>query len=155
MAHIDLIRPVGPRHDAPNCCSAEPLTVSTEPSGAVVVALSGEVDMTNCAALRDRIIEPLRSTHHLVLDLSEMTFLCAAGLTVLVDVSAAARSTGTRLCVVARTRPVRLPLMITGLSGVLDLHLDVEEALACRCVNPAASPAGPRLGDPRQPGDLR
>lgn len=90
MAHIDLIQPVGSRHDAPNRCSAEPLTVSSEPSGAVVVALSGEVDMTNCAALRDRITEPLRSTHHLVLDLSEVTFLCAAGLTVLVDASAAA-----------------------------------------------------------------
>ncbi|GHH42530.1 STAS domain-containing protein [Lentzea cavernae] len=155
MAHIDLILPVGSRPDVLNLCSTELLSVSTESSGAVVVALSGEVDMTNCASLRDQTTEQLWSTHHLVLDLSGVTFLCAAGLTFLVDVSAAARPPGTRLCVVARTRQVRLPLMITGLSGVMDLHLDVEEALACRRVTPATSPAGPRLGDPRQPGDLR
>jgi len=132
--------------------SAELLTVTTQvaPSGALVLAVRGEVDSSTCPLLRVRLIAQLRSTHHLVLDLGEVSFLSAAGLTVLVVVREAALVAGTRLCVVARSRAVRLPLMITGLTGVIDLHLDVADALLC-----SSLPAGPRLVDPRQPGDLR
>ncbi|ANZ41861.1 hypothetical protein BBK82_43960 [Lentzea guizhouensis] len=134
MAQIDVTTTAGPRHAQVSRRSAEVLvgTTRTVPSGAVVVTVSGEVDMTTCVVVRDRIAEQLRFTHHLVLDLSEVTFFCAAGLTVLVVAGKTAQLTGTDLCVVARTRQVRLPLMITGLSGVLDLHPDLGEALACR-----------------------
>lgn len=79
-----------------------------------------------------------------------MSFLGAAGLTVLVLVREEALLEPCRLCVVARTRLVRLPLMITGLVDVFDVHSDLVGALVCR--EPAA---GPRRADPRQPADLR
>ncbi|MCX2949106.1 STAS domain-containing protein [Lentzea sp. NEAU-D7] len=131
---MDITTISGPRPVQTRRRLAELLTTTlrTAPSGAVVVAVSGEVDMITCAVLRDRIAEQLRFTHHLVVDLSEVSFLSAAGLTVLVHVREMAERTGTSLCVVARTRQVRSPLTITGLSGLLDLHLDVGEALACR-----------------------
>lgn len=156
MVQIDLVGSVGGRPDPLNRCSSELLTtiVSTTPSAAVVVAVSGEVDMTNCAALRDEITAQLRFTRHLVVDLAAVTFLCAAGLTVLVVVSEAARRAGTKLCVVARTRQVRLPLMVTGLSGVLDLHLEVGEALACGTAGPPVSPA-PAKDSPHPPQPRR
>lgn len=151
MAHLDHTATVVPRLALIG--SGDELliiTARTEPSGAAVVAVRGEMETTTCPLLRDRLIAHLRFTHQLVLDLGEVTFLGAVGLTLLVQVRAAALMAGTRLCVVARTRPVLLPVMITGLTGALDLHADVADALLC-----LALPAGPRLVDPRQAGDLR
>lgn len=156
MAQIDVNTIFGPRPVQTGRLPAELLTTTlrTAPSGAVAVSVSGEVDMITCVVLRDRIVEQLRFNHHLVVDLSEVSFLSAAGLTVLVHAREMAQRRGTGLCVVARTRQVRLPLMITGLSGVLHLHPDVVEALTCQYVGPPLSSAGPRLGDSRQLGDL-
>ncbi|WP_394619991.1 STAS domain-containing protein [Lentzea sp. JNUCC 0626] len=154
MAHQDVTTMTGPcpaRTGRPTALLAT--TTWTAASGAIVVSVSGEVDMSTAAVLRERVVVQLPITSHLVVDLSEVSLLCAAGLTVLLEVREAAHSTATNLCVVARTRQVRLPLLRTGLSGVLDLHLDVGEALFCLSAARSASPAGPGL--PRQAGDLR
>lgn len=128
------------------------LTV-TEPLVApdvVVVAVHGAVDGTTCPWLHDRLVAHVRSTHHLVVDLGEVSFLGAAGLTVLVVVREEALAERCRLCLVAGTRLVRLPMMITGLVDVFDLHTDLADALVCQEL-----PAGLRLAGPRPPGDLR
>ncbi|USX54043.1 STAS domain-containing protein [Lentzea sp. HUAS12] len=131
--HTDLTSAAGSRAVQASSRPTDLLAIAewTAPTGAVVLAVHGEVDTSSCSVLHNRIDEQLRSDHHLVLDLGEVDLLCAAGLTVLVVVRERAQLRGTVLCVVARTRPVRLPLIITGLTGVLDLHLDVDEALAC------------------------
>ncbi|RDI24474.1 STAS domain-containing protein [Lentzea flaviverrucosa] len=156
MAQIDVSSIISPRPGRMGRRSAELLTTTlwAASSGAIVVSVSGEVDMITCVALRDRFVEQLRLTHHLVVDLSEVSFLGAAGLTVLVEVREMAQRTGTGLCVVACSRQVRCPLTITGLSDVLDLHLDVGEALTCQYVSPPLSPAQLRLVHPRQSDDL-
>src|SRR5688572_4273422 len=107
MVHVDLTSAVGPRATQLSRCPAELLTTSawTASTGAVVVAVRGELDMSTCTVVRDRIAEQLRFTHHLVLDLSGVDFLCAAGLTVLVVVREMAQRMGAKLCVVARNRP--------------------------------------------------
>ncbi len=157
MALVDVTTAVGPWPTQLSRCDLELLTVTarTTRSGAVLVAVRGDVDMTTCALLCDRLVEQLRSTHHLVVDLGEVKVLCAAGLTALVVVREMALLTGTGLCVVANTRQVLRPLMITGLDHVFDLHTDVAEALSCSSVRPPASPVELRLADPRRPGDLR
>jgi anti-sigma B factor antagonist len=152
VAHLDHTTIVA-LHPAPiDRAGGELLTVTARavPSGAVVVAVHGEVDGTTCPLLLDRLMAHGRSTHHLILDLGEVSFFCAAGLTVLVVVREAALLADRKLCVIANTRQVRLPLMITGLDGVLDLHADLAGALVC-----PELPAGPRLVDPRQHADLR
>ncbi|MGZ3144368.1 STAS domain-containing protein [Lentzea chajnantorensis] len=126
-----------------------------DPTGTVVVAVRGEVDGITCAVLHDQLFWQLRLTHHLVLDLGGVDFLCAAGLTVLVALEKTARQAGAVLCVVARNRQVCTPLTITGLSAVLDLHLDVAGAVVCEHAAPASPPARSRLAAPRRPGDLR
>lgn len=123
MAHVDVTAPLSP-------CVVE-LTAETARSGAVVVAVRGELEMTTCSSLGDRLSDHLRSTHQLVLDLGGVSLLCAAGLTVLVEAREMARATGTSLCVVAHTRLVLEPLMITGLTDVFDLHPSVADALLC------------------------
>lgn len=156
MANLDVTATPGPFPIQMSRCAAEVLTVTSRPtpSGAVVVVVRGEVDMTTCSLLRDRLIDHLRSTHQLVLDLGGVRLLCAAGLTALLVVRETALLTGTSLCLVARTRPVRRPLMITELADVFDLHADVAGALLCPSARGPLSPAAVWLADPHQPGGL-
>ncbi|WP_439658736.1 STAS domain-containing protein [Lentzea sp. HUAS TT2] len=150
MAHLDVTAPL-------DSCAAGLLTVTarTTASGPIVVTVRGELEGTTSALLRDRVNESLVRTRHLVLDLGGVSFLCAAGLTALVEIGQRALAGGTGLCVVARTRQVRMPLMITGLTGTFDLHVEVGEAVRCRVGRGSPSPAWPLLAGPRQAGDLR
>lgn len=110
----------------------ELLTVTVSPvlPGVVVLAVRGEVDPSTSRELQDRLLAHVRSTGPpLIIDLTGVTFLCAAGLTVLVAVWDAAAALGVRLCVVARTRAVLRPMRITVLDEVLDVHPDIAGAL--------------------------
>lgn len=152
MAHLDVTTTVAAQPSPIALAGGELMTVTSRvvASGAVVVAVHGEADGTTCPLLHDRLIAHVRSIHHLILDLGGLSFFGAAGLTVLVVVRQAALLADCRLCVVVGTRSVRLPLMITGLVDVFDLHTDLTGALVCPDL-----PAVARLVDPRQPGDRR
>lgn len=106
------------------------VTVCPAPPGAVVLAVRGEVDMSTSPLLRDRLHEHIRPTClHLAVDLTEVSFFGAAGLTVLVTVREAAEAAGIRLCLVADTRAVLRPLTITGLADVFDVCPDIAHAM--------------------------
>ncbi|MDX8052779.1 STAS domain-containing protein [Lentzea sp. BCCO 10_0798] len=110
----------------------ELLTVTARPvvSGAVVLAVRGEVDSCTSPLLKIRLLEHVRPTDPpLVIDLTDVSFLGAAGLTVLVTVREAAMAAGIALCLVGCTRPVLLPLKVTGLDGVFDICPDIAHAL--------------------------
>jgi anti-sigma B factor antagonist len=115
------------------------LTVTTRPAppNAVVIAVRGEVDLVSSPLLRDFLLGHMRHvTPQLVIDLTEVDFLGAAGLTVLVDVRETAVALGIRMFVVAHTRAVLLPLAITGLDGVFDIYPDLAHALLRLCSGP-------------------
>ena len=152
MAHVDHTTPAASQSVWTDLGGGGRLTVTEPlaPPDVVVVTVRGEVDGSGCPWLHDRLVARVRSTRHLVVDLGEVSFFGAAGLAVLVVVRAEALVERCRLCVVVRSRVVRLPLIITGLVDEFDLHADVVEALVC-----SRSPAGSLLGGPRQPGDRR
>ncbi|WIV57841.1 STAS domain-containing protein [Amycolatopsis nalaikhensis] len=113
----------------------EPLTVTAQPvpPGTVVLAVRGEVDLCTSPLLQDALLTHLRhASAPLVIDLTDVGFFAAAGLTVLVTARQAAVTAGVRLCVVANSRPVLLPLTITGMDRVLDIHPDLAHARLCR-----------------------
>ncbi len=119
----------------------ELLTVTAYPTprGAVVIAVRGDVDVSTSPLLHDALLAHL--SHNgppMIVDLTGVGFLGAAGLTVLVVVKQAAATVGVRLCVVARSRPVLLPLTITELDRVFDIHPDLAHALRC----PGGDPNG-------------
>ena len=110
------------------------LTVTTRsvPPGVVVAAVCGEVDQETAPLLKNRLLAHLRPTGPpLVVDLTEVSFLGAAGLTVLIEAREAAVAEKIRLCVVARSRRVLRPLAITGLDRVFDVRADLAQALLC------------------------
>ncbi len=114
------------------------------PSSAITVC--GEVDMFTAPLLRARLHEQVcRSGPDLIVDLTEVGFLAAAGLNVLATAHNAALAAGLAFRVVAGTRPVLRPLQLTKLDGVLACYPDLDSARA-------ASPA-PRLAEPHRSVD--
>lgn len=107
--------------------------LSVESDGqTVIVSASGEVDMVTAPRLDEaasRAIEDAPPT--LVLDLSEVTFLASAGISVLVRAKqAAAERTDVR--VVAAGSITLRPLQIMGLAEDLAIYPTRDEAIAAR-----------------------
>lgn len=99
----------------------------------LVVAVSGEVDTDTAPILSKAIIDYVDQAGRgpCILDLTAVTFLDSAGLTVLLD--ATLRAEGQRAplrIVVDSNRPVIRPIEITGLDKELTLYHTVEEALS-------------------------
>jgi anti-sigma B factor antagonist len=111
---------------------SELLTVTAESvrPGVVVITLRGEVDLFTCPVLRNS----LRARTHeagrlLIVDLTGVTFFGAAGLAALAAARGAALTEGFGLCLIARTRPVLMPLNVTGFDSMVDIYPDLAEAL--------------------------
>ncbi len=101
------------------------LTVAARPvpPDAIVLAVRGEVDISTTSLLQNALLAHLRdAVPQVVVDLTAVDFLGAAGLAVLVNVREAAVTAGSSLCLIARTRVVLRPLTITGLDGVFDIY---------------------------------
>jgi anti-anti-sigma factor len=95
-----------------------------------VLTVRGEVDMLTSTLLRDRLLTHVRDTvGQVIVDLTGVGFFAAAGLTVLVNARQAAVAAGITLGLVASTRPVLLPLTITGLDEVFDISPNLTNAL--------------------------
>jgi anti-anti-sigma factor len=105
------------------------VTARTVPPDAVVLAVRGAVDLSTSPLLQHLLLSHLRdAAPRVTIDLTEVSFLSAAGLTVLVNVKQAAVSAGSSLCLVARTRVVLLPLTITGLDSEFDIYPELADA---------------------------
>lgn len=102
------------------------LQVATERNGSgVVVRAAGEVDMNTVALFRDALLqacEEAAPSAEIVADLTEVTFLSSAGLTVLLDIHRRCGDRGTPLCVKIAHRTVARALEITGVDQILDLR---------------------------------
>ncbi|MGH8774114.1 MAG: STAS domain-containing protein [Jiangellaceae bacterium] len=99
--------------------------------GCLVVAVSGDVDLTTAPVLRDHLLDRIElGERRLMVDLAEVGFLDSTGLSALVVAYHAATETRGAL-VVARARPpVRRVLEITRLDVLLDHHDDLSDAVA-------------------------
>jgi anti-sigma B factor antagonist len=103
-----------------------------------VLAVRGEVDMSTGSLLQRVLLARLRDAPQVKFDLTAVSFLSAAGLTVVVNVKKAAAAAGSSLCLVAGTRVVLRPLTITGLSREFDIYPKLADTLA----DPGGGPDG-------------
>lgn len=131
LPHVSTDRP--PSAAQPHLYSVtQLLTITTHPAppAAIVLTVHGEVDMLTRKQLAAHLLPLVRGTvPHEVVDLTGVGFFGMAGLTVLVDARDAATVAGTTLCLVASTRPVLLPLTITGLDAMFDISPNLTHAL--------------------------
>ena len=95
--------------------------------GAVIVSARGEVDMDVAPDVMAAIDPYLGVADHLVVDLSEVTFMDSSGLGVLV--ASAQRVGDGRLTVVVATDRVRRVMEISGLNQLIPVVDTLQAAL--------------------------
>ncbi|MBK1788418.1 STAS domain-containing protein [Prauserella cavernicola] len=105
------------------------IRVEPRPAGLVVAHVAGDVDIIAIPPLRHCVDEQLGSASAFVLDLTDVGFFGAAGLSLLVGLSAQA---GERELPWALTggRPVLRPLEVTGLDRSLPVFAELGDAVA-------------------------
>lgn len=109
------------------------LVVATRGSPWVrVVEAAGSIDLLSAPEFADHLSTALAEGIPVivVVDLRQVDFLGAAGLSVLVAADQRARAQQITLRVVASTRPVCRALSITGLDQALMVYSTLESALA-------------------------
>jgi anti-sigma B factor antagonist len=99
--------------------------------GAVVVTITGEVDMRTSPEMEEQLLVALDTAGTpVVADLTGVSFLDSIGLSALVRSHQLGVHNGNALRVVAAGRAVLRPLQLTALDSVLDLYPTLGEALA-------------------------
>ncbi|HEU4540213.1 MAG TPA: STAS domain-containing protein [Jiangellaceae bacterium] len=109
--------------------------------GPAVVRLTGEIDLSNAARLQDQL-SLLVEQGHVVVDLSEVTFIDSTGLTAFIVGHRRAAAAGTGLHLAGASGTVQRLLELTQ----LDRHLDHHEALAGALQAAGASDAAGQAG---------
>ena len=106
------------------------LTLERLSSGAVRIALRGELDLNHAYTFDEELrrIEEDRP-HCIVLDLRELTFMDSCGVGRLVAARRRARRSGTRLVLVRGGRAVQHLLALTGLEESFEIVGDVPSSL--------------------------
>lgn len=98
--------------------------------GTLVVAVDGDVDLCTAPMLHDVLEASLsRTPRRIVVDLSLVRFLNAAGLAVLLDAQRRA-TPGTDVRLVATTRATWRPLRLTRVDERLVVHTSLAAAIA-------------------------
>jgi anti-anti-sigma factor len=132
-----------PEHGSPSAITEadDPMTAVTDNPvlrirvthprpGAIVVNVAGEVDCASAPHLRAVLMPRLgTAAHTIVVDLSETGFFSSAGMSLLVEADARARTSGQSFRVVTTGHAVRRALRITELDTVLHCHDSLLAAL--------------------------
>jgi anti-anti-sigma factor len=121
----------------------------------VVVRVVGALDGTSVSLLSERVAQQYRRARHVVVDLGDVTFLGASGLSVLRDLHRRACQAGVRLYLAAEHRAVCRPLHLAGLDQepVLGPSADLILArLLCRRSTKARAGFRAREARPRPSG---
>ena len=113
-----------------------------------VVALGGEMDMSNAAVL-GHALDGRRGRRDLIIDLSQLTFVDSTGIHELVKLSRTLDAEGGILVVAAPTVPVARVFEIVQLRDVLVVAESLEDALAHISSRPGLSASASRQGPPR------
>lgn len=97
---------------------------------AVVLTVSGEVDMLSSPQLAESIQTTLATKPAaLIVDLSKVSFLASAGMTVLVTANGEVQPP-TRFAVVANGSATSRPIKLMGIDNVLPLYNSLDAALS-------------------------
>lgn len=97
---------------------------------AVVLTVSGEVDMLSSPQLAESIQATLATKPAaLIVDLSKVSFLASAGMTVLVTANSDVQPP-TRFAVVANGSATSRPIKLMGIDSVLPLYNSLDAALS-------------------------
>ena len=125
--------------------------VRIEREGKTVVAvLTGEVDMSNAASVRQQIAGSVTPDDDaLLVDLSELSFIDSAGLHALIELGTVLHERRQKLLLcVSRGSTIERAMEIVGLPRAVSVHSDRGEAMeAARASAMESRPMGPTEND--------
>ena len=104
------------------------ITVRRE-RGVVIVAVTGDVDISTVTRLRERLSELTDGGQTLIVDLNRVTFIDSAGLGTLVSAARRAAAHGSSLHAVCARPQTRKLLWLTGVDRRIPLAATVDGAL--------------------------
>jgi anti-anti-sigma factor len=96
----------------------------------VVVRVAGAIDATAVPVLAERVGQQYRRACHVILDLTDVTYLGASGLRVLRELLRRAARVGVRLHLTADHRAVCRPLHLAGMGRAPVLSPSADQVLA-------------------------
>ncbi len=103
-----------------------------------IIALSGEVDLYTAPEFKERLLEVIaEGATHVVVDLTDTTFIDSTTLGVLVGGIKRLRPEGGQLSIACSDRNITKIFEITGLNRVFPIHATRAEALASAGVTEA------------------
>jgi anti-anti-sigma factor len=103
----------------------------------LVLQVAGEIDLATITRLRERLHEHVPGAHQMViLDFTEVSFLGACGISLLVEIAGQAHAAGIALRLVAPSRAVRRALAVTGVDKLIPPNATMANAMS----NPTNSP---------------
>ena len=98
-----------------------------------IVSVGGEVDLETASQLGDHALDALLDVSpHVLLDLTDVTFMDSTGLKVLLSIQRRADLAGGSFAVAGASRSVRKILTLTGLDQTFTIHETVAEAPTTR-----------------------
>jgi len=104
-------------------------TATRTSKGITIVDVTGNIDFGNSRTLRKTLLESLKDTHWLAINLIEVKYIDSSGLASLLEVLKEARGTQKRLALFGLTVAVREVLQLTRLNGIFEIHETEEEVL--------------------------
>jgi len=108
----------------------DPLTIKVRSErGVVIAAVTGEIDLSTVAPLRERLFELADSGGTLIIDLNRVTFIDSTGLGVLIGTARRAAGHGGSLHAVCDQPQTRKLLWMTGVDRRIPLAATVDGAL--------------------------
>jgi anti-anti-sigma factor len=104
------------------------VTVRSE-RGVVIAEVTGDMDISTAAGLRERLLGLASSGQPLIVDLNRVTFIDSAGLGVLIGAARRADANGGSLHAVCSRPQTRKLLWLTGVDRRIPLTATVDGAL--------------------------
>jgi len=104
-------------------------TATREQTGTTIVDVTGDIDMGTSPDLRKTLLESLKKTPRLVVNLREVKYVDSSGIASLVEVLKEARKTKKRLVLFGLNAAVRDVLQLTRLARIFEIRETEEEAL--------------------------
>jgi anti-sigma B factor antagonist len=114
-----------------------PLSVRIEDigPGTSIVALVGELDLSTVPRMEAPLLEQLRASPGVVVDLSGLSFVDSSGIGILIQASRAVPNGSRMHVVIARGSQVERVFHIAGVGEAVPLFFDREQAVAALADN--------------------
>lgn len=97
---------------------------------AIVVALSGEVDLDSSPKVRGVLLDSVREKRSVLVDMAGVSYIDSSGIASLVEAYQSARRDNTPFALVAVSEAAMRVLELARLDQVFAIHASVSEAMA-------------------------